>query len=136
MPSLALNVFGNVMKLKSSFMSSLVLAKNGELELNEDEFAESEEKLWDMLELSICLCDVTGVSSKIESRLSKLKSSHSKSLIPLQSITPVLTSMDLQLGFSSKGMCGITSPHFFPLLLDDGVAAGKEMWRSYPTHPF
>ena len=42
-PSLALNVFGNGMKLKSSFMSSLVLAENGELELNEDEFAESEE---------------------------------------------------------------------------------------------
>ena len=43
MPSLALNAFGNGIKLKSSFMSSLVLAQNVELELTEDEFAESEE---------------------------------------------------------------------------------------------
>ena len=80
-----------------------------------------------MLEEFISLFGVTGVSSKIESRLSKLKSSHSKSLMPLQSITPVLTSIDLQLGFSSNGELGTNSPHFLPLLLDDdGVAAGKD----------
>ena len=43
MPCLALNAFGNGVKLKSSLVSSLVLAQKGELELGEGAFTESEE---------------------------------------------------------------------------------------------
>ena len=43
LPCLALNAFGNGVKLNSSLVSSLVLAQKGELELGEGLFTESDE---------------------------------------------------------------------------------------------
>ena len=74
-----------------------------------------------MFEGVISLVVVIGESSKIESRLSRLKSSYSKSFIPPLSIIPVATSMDLQVNLLSLDALALTPPHFFPSYVDAAV---------------
>ena len=80
-------------------MSSLVFIQNGdELEIGEEPQTASVENEWVAVEEFISVEGGMGESSKIESRLSRLKSSYSNSFIPLQFISPLVASVDLPYG--------------------------------------
>ena len=60
----------------------------------------------------------TDESSKIESRLSRLKSSYSKSFIPPLSIIPESTSRGVGTNLISCFVLEFATPHFFPSYVD------------------